>query len=444
MKNDILKGKVVDYTHDGKGIVKVDNIPFFIKDVIINEEITFVVTKFKKKFGFGKVIEVLEKSDSRVTPKCEFFQQCGGCQLQHMNYEEQVSFKKAKVLNAFSKYATKLDNLDFIENKDPFYYRNKLSIPFGASNAIFVGLYRENSNNIIKIDKCIIQDEMINDSLSVIVEELNKFNPSIYDKFNNNGYLRQLVIKKACSTNQLLLGFVVNDTKYDGYLDQIVSNITDRLSSIKTVVINFNKEPNNVILGKNSYVLKGLGYVEDKIDDIVFNISINSFYQVNYKQMINLYNKAIAFADISRDEVVLDAYCGIGTISLLMAKHAKKVVGVDIVSSAIKDAKNNCNNNGINNVSFVRDDVEKYMTDNKETFNCVIIDPPRKGCSPYFLDSLIVLNPEKIIYISCDVATQARDIKILCENNYQIVEACSVDMFSQTHHIENVVSLRKK
>lgn len=442
MQELIFKAKVVDYTHDGKGIVRYNDIPIFVKGVLIGELVEVEITKLKKKYGFGKVLEIVERSEKRTEPLCPVYGACGGCQIQHLNYEEQVSFKKNKIKNAFYKNANlKIGNVNFISNPQEFYYRNKISIPLQKKQGIELGFYKQNTNDIVSIDKCYIQEDTINQILSKLKVLLNEQPVSIYNKNNNKGYLRQIVLRSSKTNKQVLLGFVVNANKYHGELDWLIEQISNSFGEIKGILINFNTTKNNVILGEDNLLVYGASSIIDNINDLKFEISLNSFYQVNHDQMINLYDKALALADFKKNDVILDAYCGVGTIGIYASKQVKKVIGVDIVASAIANAKSNAQLNDINNVEFVCDDVEKYMLSNTDKFDGVILDPPRKGCSPSFLESLIELKPRKIVYIACDVATQARDVKILIDNGYRIKSMCGVDMFSQTYHVENIVVL---
>lgn len=443
MKNKVFEEQVIDYTHDGKGVVKYDNYPIFVKDTIIGEEVSIKIIKWKKKYGFGRCLDIIKQSPGRVKPKCSYFKRCGGCQLQFMSYPFQKEFKIRKLKNAFSKQGINLEEIEFIENKYPLYYRNKLSIPLTVSDGmISAGLYKENSNDIIPIDQCIIQDDNINELLNKVVNLLNKYQVSTYDKTTNKGYLRQLVMRSSMNTKQVLLGFIVNETKYSNKLVDVIKEL-EKEKLIKSIVINFNTRKDNVILGDTNHIIYGDGFIQDEINDLKFNISLNSFYQVNTKQMNNLYLKAIEMAKLNKDDRVLDAYCGVGSISCYLSKYVNQVVGVDIVKSAINNALENKVLNNLTHVDFYCDDVNSFLSKNQNKFNVVFLDPPRKGCSEDFLKKLIDMNPHKIVYIACDPATQARDIKKLQEHNYTLENICAVDMFSQTYHIESIAILKK-
>lgn len=443
MKNKIFEGKVVDYTHDGKGVVKYDNYPIFVKDTIIDEEVNVKIVKWKKKYGFGRCLDVIKSSSGRIQPECPYFKRCGGCQLQFMAYPLQKEFKIRKLKNAYSKQGINLENIEFIENQHPFYYRNKLSIPLTmVNNEISAGLYKENSNDIIPIKQCLIQDDNINELLNKVVNLLNKYQINIYDKNTNKGYLRQLVMRSSMNTKQVLVGFIVNEQKYSNKLIEVIKEL-EKEELIKSIVINFNTRKDNVILGDTNLIVYGDGFIQDEINGLKFNISLNSFYQVNTNQMNKLYLKAIEMAQLNKDDIVLDAYCGVGSISSYLSKYVAQVVGVDIVESAISNALENKVLNNLANIAFYCDDVNLFLSKNHNKFNVVFLDPPRKGCSEEFLNKLIEMNPHKIVYIACDPATQARDIKKLQEHNYKFENICAVDMFSQTYHTESIVVLSK-
>ena len=442
MKNTVIVERVVDYSHDGKGIVKKDGIPIFVKDVLLNELVEVKIIKWKNKFGYGKVLKVIEESLQRIKAPCKYNLQCGGCQLQIMNYQEQLKFKCNKIKNAFNKQKIYFDQIEIIANEQPFNYRNKLAIPLNNNERVYAGLYRENSNDIIEIDNCLIQKEIINTVLNKIIGLLNKYTINIYDKVTHKGFLRQIVIKTSNDEQRVLVVFVVNQSNYQNELDQVIDELVVSCQKIKGVIINFNSDMTNVILGNENKTVYGRDNIIDIVNDYHFQISTNSFYQVNALQMNELYIKACQMADLQATDIVLDSYCGIGTISLYVSKYVKQVVGVDIVKSAIDDAKKNKQHNSINNVTFVCQDTSIFFNNNNLVFDCLFVDPPRKGCSQKFLDDIVKNRPKKIIYIACDPATQARDIKYLIDNNYVIGGQCAVDMFSQTYHVENIVSLK--
>lgn len=443
MKNKIFTGTIIDYTHDGKGVIKYENYPIFVKDTIIDEEVKVKIVKWKKKYGFGRCLEIISPALKRIEPPCPYFQRCGGCQLQFMAYDLQQDFKIKKIKNALYKQGIKFEKIDFIANEQSFNYRNKLSIPLiKENNIISAGLYQENSNEIIPIKQCLIQDDNINQLLEIIVSLLNKYQIDIYDKKTNKGYLRQLVMRSSIINSEVLVGFVVNEDTYSNKLDALIDELKNN-DLVTSIIINYNTRKDNVILGEHNYLAYGKRFIKDTINGLSFNISLNSFYQVNTQQMNKLYLKAIELASLNKDDIVLDAYCGVGSISCYISKYVKEVIGVDIVKSAIDNAIENMHLNNLNNLKFYCDDVNEFMSKHSNKLDVVFLDPPRKGCSIDFLDKLVETNPQKIVYIACDPATQARDIKYLQEFGFVIKEMCAVDMFSQTYHIESICVLTK-
>ncbi|WP_423364587.1 23S rRNA (uracil(1939)-C(5))-methyltransferase RlmD [Mycoplasma sp. P36-A1] len=440
----IIDAEVIKYDEKGKGIIIDNNIPITIPNAIVSEKVKVKINKISKKNGYGEIIDILRESKDRVSSKCKYSDKCGGCNLLHMSEMSQKEFKIEKVKEAFNKFDIKIKDISYIKNDNPFGYRNKLSLPLlRVKDKIEVGLYKEYSNEIIPIKECIIQEKIINVLLKSVVDVLNIHNVSVYNQEKQSGYLRQIIIKSSKANNQLLLGFVVNDTKYTNKLDIVIKQLLVDNNNIKSIVINFNDKNTNVILGEKNQIVYGTGYIIDTVNNLDFKISLNSFYQVNANQMNNLYLKAIQMANLNNEDIVLDAYCGVGTISTYISKTVKKVVGVDIVPSAIKDANNNKLINNITNVEFVCSDVNDYMLENHNLFNKIILDPPRKGATKEFLDIVLKMQVNKIVYIACDVNTQARDVAYLIQNGFKVDKVCAVDLFSQTFHIENIVLLTK-
>lgn len=446
MKNEIFKSEVIDYTHDGQAVVKYDDKPIFVKNGVVGEEVEVEITKMNKKYGFGKIINYVSSSSQRAEYSCPYFNQCGGCQIQHLCDDEQATFKQNKIINAYHKYAhldVKID--DFIEASEVG-YRNKLSLPLAINSKkeTYAGLYRLNSNEIIRIDKCLIQNDMINDVMDSLVKLINENNISIYSKKSHKGLLRHLVFRYSKQNNELLIGFVINDRRYLNQFEHITNEIVKQYDCIKSVVVNFNYKHDNVILGRKTIPIYGQHYIMDKINDYTFQISLNSFFQVNTYQTSKLINKAIEMANLNENDIVLDAYCGVGSIGINFANSVKKVIGVDNVQEAINDAKLNKSINQIKNIEFECMDVQEYMVTNKNKFSAVVLDPPRKGCSIEFLNAIVDVKPKKIVYISCDVSTQARDVSFLLEQGYVLKNVVGVDMFKHTYHVETIALLERK
>lgn len=443
-KNDEVISIITDYTHDGLGIFKIDNFPLFIEDVIVGEKVKAKIIKIKKNLGYAKVLEILEKSPKRV----EVNEKTSGANLLHMNYSEQLRFKTEKVKNIINKLVSdkNITVRPTIGMKNPYNYRNKSVVPIQKDgNVIKMGYYRPRTHDVVDIKNCSIQYQEHNILINKLREIIKKLNISIYDEKFNKGDLRHIMFRTNSTKTEIMIGII--STKKFKKIEEFVEEILKIDTRIKSIVLNINSKNTNVIFGEKTEVLYGNEYIVDKLDDIQFNISLKSFYQVNPIQTKILYKKAIELADFSKEDTIIDAYCGIGTISLFVAKKVKKVYGIEVVEQAIKNAKENAKNNNINNVEFIlgkSEDIIKDLLKKDIILNGVIVDPPRKGCEESFLKDLSSLNISKIVYISCNPATLARDIEILNKLGYKCNEIQPVDMFPGTHHVECVTLLTRR
>ena len=442
-----LIGTCVDYTYDGKGIVKKDNKVVFVDGVIKGEEVEIEIVYESKNQTLGKLLKILKPSSERVKPFCPLAKDCGGCALQHMSYKKQLEFKTEHVqdcINKFSKLDIKVNSCLGMDN--PFNYRNKSQVPFSMNKKeICYGFYKQDSHKIVQMDTCAIQTTDADDILKTFKELLKRYRLSAYEEDKRKGIFRHVLIKKGFSTNQIMVVLITNTNSFPNR-KELVKELIKKHPSIKTVVQNINTRDTNVILGEKEIVLYGSGYIEDILLGVRFKISSKSFYQVNPIQTATLYSKAIELANLKPTDRVLDTYCGIGTIGLIASKNVNEVIGVEIVSDAIKDAKSNARLNNINNVNFVLEDASKFMVDFSkvnEKIDVVFVDPPRKGCDDKFLSSIMRLSPNRIVYISCNPSTLARDLHILKEK-YNITQIQPVDMFPHTFHIETIASLELK
>lgn len=447
-KNEYIDATCIDYTHDGQGIVKVDGFPVFVKNMLVGEKGKIKVIKVVKNYAVGRLIELYETSEYRCEPRCPLFKQCGGCHLQHLSLKGQQLFKTKRVKDTLERIGKCNVSVNpCLMMDDPWYYRNKVQVPVGmAEGHIVTGFYKQHSNDIVAMDHCFIQNDDSNALVKRTRELLEECHEVPYDKVKRTGNIRHILVKYANTNKELMLVLIIYKDQIKN-IDYIVKTLKNEFKNLKTVVLNLNKRHDNVILGDEVRVIDGDGFIEDVLLGNTYRISTQSFYQVNPIQVEHLYSKAIEYAELDKDDVVIDAYCGIGTISLSMAKYVKKVYGVEIVSQAIVDAKNNASRNNINNVEFTCQDAGEFMVEmakNNKQIDVVMVDPPRKGCSQVFLDQLLTLAPKKVVYISCDVATQARDILYLSEHGYKAVLCQPVDMFPHSHHIENIVKLVKE
>lgn len=438
-KNDRLTGVCVDYTHEGQGIVKVNDFTFFVKNVLIGEEVEFIITKLNKNYGYGKCSRILKQSLERVEPFCPYYGKCGGCQLQHLSYQEQLSFNHNLVQNNINKIGgLDINVMDTLACSHTKAYRNKAQFPLRVNEQdVQVGFYRIHSNDIIDMDCCAIQSDLINSIMSDVKDILKQ------EAFHND--FRHLLIKHAFYTNEVMVVLITRKRKVKN-LNILVNGLVEKHAEIKSVIQNVNTRNDNVILGDEEYTLYGKGNIIDSLNDLKFMIASKSFYQVNPEQTKRLYETAIEFADIDQNDTVIDLYCGVGTISLFLARQAKKVIGIEIVEAAIENAKENAKMNNIENVEFVCSDAAtyaNYLAKQKMQPDIVVVDPPRKGCDEITLNSIVMMNPKKIVYVSCNPATLARDLKILESKGYHTEKIQPCDMFPNSFHVETVVLMSK-
>ncbi|GIO22824.1 23S rRNA (uracil(1939)-C(5))-methyltransferase RlmD [Oceanobacillus sp. J11TS1] len=444
-KNEQITITIEDLTHEGNGVGKVDGYPLFIPNTLPGEEAVIKVVKANKKFGFGKLLELKTTSPERIEPTCHVH--CGGCQLQHMSYALQLKMKQDQVHNVMKKVAH-LEHVPvhpIIGMEEPSHYRNKIQIPVDEKNGeLIMGYYQKRSHRIIENqDTCQIHDHATNEVLPFIRQLMNKYGVTAYDETSHRGQLRHIMIRTGHYTNEMMVVFVTRTAKLPGK-EQIIEELTNKFPFIRSIVQNINDQRTNVILGKKTNVLWGTAYIHDKIGDLTFAISPKSFYQVNPVQTKILYDKALEYAKIDEDDIVIDAYCGIGTISLFLAQKAKKVYGIEVVPEAIEDAKKNAERNGIDNVEFTVGQAEKVMPVWKQEGlnpDVIVVDPPRKGCDPDFLEAMIAMEPKRIVYVSCNPSTLARDLRILEDGGYETKEVQPVDMFPNTGHVETITWL---
>lgn len=438
-KNDILIGRCVDYTYEGLGIVKVNDFVFFMNNVLQGELVEFIVTKVQKTYAYGKVKTIIEPSKNRVEALCPYNNQCGGCQIMHMNKEEQLLFKTNIVANNMEKIGgLQLEVKPTIGCAHQFEYRNKAQFPISIQDRVAMGFYRLHSNDIIDMNSCMIQSELINKIMYKVKQLLNEY--------PTEDVFRHLLIKHAYATNEVMVVFIAR-SKRISVLETIIHELTTSFSEIKSVILNVNTRKDNVILGDKEYLYYGEDKIYDILDGLKFSISSRSFYQVNPVQTKVLYETALSYANITKEDKVIDLYCGVGTISLFLARKAKQVIGIEIVDAAIEDAKQNALLNNIDNVEFVCSDAGTYakrLVEQNEQVDVIVVDPPRKGCDELTIESIVTMNPKKVVYVSCNPATLARDIKRFKDYGYECNEVQPVDMFPNSYHVECVCALERK
>ena len=448
-KNDLVTLEIEDCGIDGEGIGKADGFTVFVKDAVIGDTVTAKIIKAKKNYGYGRLMEVLKPSPYRVKPKCEFARQCGGCQLQALSYDQQLVFKTNKVKGHLERIGgfTDIPMEPIIGMDELFHYRNKAQFPVGRNKEgkIVTGFYAGRTHNIIENRDCALGVAENKEVLDRVIAHMEKYEIEPYNEATGKGLVRHVLIRYGYFTKEVMVCLILNGNKIPK--EELLVKSLCEIPGMTSITINVNKKRSNVILGEEICLLWGQEYITDRIGDISYQISPLSFYQVNPMQTQKLYAKALEYADLHGQETVWDLYCGIGTISLFLAQKAKFVRGVEIVPAAIENAKENAKLNGLENTEFFVGKAEEVLPreykKNGVYADVIVVDPPRKGCDETLLETMIEMNPERIVYVSCDSATLARDLKYLCERGYELRKVCPVDQFGMTVHVETVVLLSK-
>ena len=448
-KNKEYVVDIVDIGQGGVGIGKYEGFTVFVEGGLIQDKVKVRINKSKKNYAVGDIVEIIEKSPFRVDRICsDDLKDCGGCQIQELDYNKQLELKTNEVKQVISRIG-KLENVEIHETigmQSPCRYRNKAQFPIQNINgSTAIGFYKKKSHDVIPTDMCVIQHDINDKIIKIIKTYIQAYNVSIYNEKTHTGVLRHLVTKVGFTTNEVMVVLVANGTNLP-HLNELASVLKENIPGFKTLVLNVNKAKTNVILGKENKVIYGNGKINDYIGDLVFEISPLSFFQVNPVQTEVLYNKALEYAELKENDTVFDIYCGIGSISLFLAQKATKVYGIEIVEDAIKDAKINAKLNNLNNVEFYvgkAEEVVPKMYSEGKTANVVVVDPPRKGCDEKVLDTIVSMKPDRVVYVSCNPSTLARDLAYLDERGYKCVEIQPVDMFPHTMHVETVAKLRR-
>ena len=448
-KNQYIDVTFEDLTHEGDGVAKVDGYPLFVPYGLPGEQAKVKVVKTRKNFGFGKLIELYEESEHRITPPCDIFFQCGGCQLQHMTYERQLQMKQKQVQDVMRKIAHMPDVPvhPTIGMENPWDYRNKVSIPVGKRDGkVITGFYQKRSHNIIDMESCPVQHPQNDKLIQAMADIFDELGIEPYDEQTHRGVIRHVVVRTGQHTNEMMV-VLVTRTKDLPKKEKLIEKIKAIDPDVKSIVHNINTKKTNVIMGPESKTIWGNDTITDQIGDLTFEIGAHSFYQINPEQTEKLYGKALEYAQLSGSETVVDAYCGIGTISLFLAQHAKKVYGVEVVPQAVDNAKDNAKRNRLPNTEFYVGQAEKVMPwwyAQGLRPDVIVVDPPRKGCDEDLLQAMVGMEPERIVYVSCNPSTLARDLKYLNEAGYEAKQIQPVDMFPQSSHIECVCEIVKK
>ena len=460
-KNDIVTVEITDIGVSGEGIGHVDGYTLFIKDAVIGDVVEAKVMKAKKNYGYARLMKVITPSEYRVEPKCAFARRCGGCQIQEMSYDRQLVFKNQKIrgnlerIGGFTKDQIDTVMQPVVGMEHPFGYRNKAQFPFGTDkegNPI-TGFYAGRTHDIIANTDCALGVEQNKEILEIILQYMRENKIKSYDEKTGKGLIRHALIRYGFKTKEIMVCLVVNGKKLPK-AERLIEKLI-QIEGMTSITISPNTRRDNVIMGDSYEILWGQGYITDYIGNVKYQISPLSFYQVNPVQTEKLYGLALEYADLKGDETVWDLYCGIGTISLFLAQKAKQVYGVEIVPQAIDDAKENAKINAIDNAEFFVGKAEEVLPEyyaeyerehNGETAHAdvIVVDPPRKGCDETLLETIVKMQPEKVVYVSCDSATLARDLKYLCANGYEIKMCRGVDQFPQSVHVETVVLLSQQ
>jgi 23S rRNA (uracil1939-C5)-methyltransferase len=469
-KDDLLTVEITDIGNDGEGIGKIDGYTLFIKDAVIGDKVKAKIMKAKKNYAYAHLEEVITPSKDRVKPRCPIARQCGGCQIQNMSYESQLKFKQSKVRNNIVRLGgfdeKEIDSImePIIGMDDPFKYRNKAQFPVGKdkNGKIVTGFYAGHSHNIIPNTDCIIGVPDNKEILEIIIAHMEKNHIEPYDEVTGKGLVRHILIRKGFVSGQLMVCLVINyknknntESIYIKNQDELISKLSS-IDGMTSISVSINTEKTNVIMGTEIHTIWGQDTIKDTLCGLEFNISPLSFYQVNPVQTEKLYGQAIEYAGLTGNETVWDLYCGIGTITLSMSKKAKQVYGVEIIPQAIDDANDNAARNNISNAKFYVGKAEEVLPDfyEKESEkdsssnalhpDVIVVDPPRKGCDQMCLDTMLKMAPNRIVYVSCDSATLARDLRILCDGGYKLEHVRPCDMFPMSVHVETVCLLSKK
>lgn len=448
-KNDIVQAEIVDISTDGRGIGKtVNNFTVFIPEAAVGDVVMVKLLKIGKNYAFGKIETIVSQSPNRIVPNCDVFNRCGGCSFRHITYESELKIKHGYVKNNLKRIGgIDIDIPPVYPSPDIDHYRNKAQYPIGidTNGDVNIGFYAKRSHRLIGESFCKLQPEYFGDIVEAVKDFIIKNDLSVYDEVTNKGLFRHLFIRQATTTNEVMVCFVINGNSVP-MSDLLVEKLLKINKNISSITVNINKNKTNVILGKKGHILYGKNHITDQLCGLTFDISALSFYQVNHDSAENLYSIAAEMADLKGNEILVDLYCGTGTIGLTMADKVKMLIGVDVVPDAIKNAIQNAKQNHIDNAWFICGDA-KFATAKLKSQqlspDIIVLDPPRKGCDQEVLQQISMMQPKKIVMISCDSATLARDLKALTNFGYTLQKVQPVDMFPRTYHVECVVLMSR-
>ena len=445
-KNGIYEATICDYTAEGQGIAKIEGCAVFVPNAIRGEKCNIRIEKVGKTWASGKITEILEKSPHRVNRECPVAKLCGGCDFWHMDYEEETALKADRVRQALNRIGGEsFEEISILSAPTCYGYRNKAQYPVSVKKGrAYAGFFRAGTHQVVENEKCLILPPEMDQVKDLVIDYVNQYRVTVYDETTGKGLLRHIYVRRGAVSKEVLVCLAVNGRKLPR-----VEALIERLKKVPgfaTLVLSVNTKKGNTVLGDEFITLYGPGYIEDTLCGLTFQLSPRSFYQVNHHQAQRLYDAAITQAEITKDDTVLDLYCGVGTITLAMAKAAGRVIGVEVVEQAVQDAKENARRNGITNAEFICGDAGKAALELEEKgirADVVVVDPPRKGLNSDAIEALCRFAPRRIVYVSCDPATLARDVALLKERGYAVKNAQAADLFPRCAHVESVVCLTR-
>ena len=446
-KNEIYEARIVDYTADGQGVAKIEGCAVFVANGVVGDFCKIAILKANKTWALGKITQVIEKSPHRINRECPVAKLCGGCDFWHMTYEEECRLKADRVKQNLNRLAgANLEEIPILSAPTCYGYRNKVIFPVGNSkNKACAGFYRAGSHQIVENEGCRIGFPEADTVKKAVLDYMNQYRVSAYDEAAHKGLVRHIFVRQGAVSKQLLVCLCINGTSLP-HPDALLQRL-QKIPGFTTLVLSINKKQGNTVLGEENKTLYGPGYIEDTLCGLTFRISAQSFYQINHHQAELLYEAAIAQGQITKEDLVLDLYCGVGTITLAMAKAAKKVIGVEVVAEAVADARENAKRNGIENAEFFCGDAGKAALELESRGikpDVVVVDPPRKGLNTDAIEGICQMAPRRIVYVSCDPATMARDVAIFKERGYRLLSAQAADLFPRCAHVESVVCLSRQ
>ena len=444
VKNEIYEAEICDYTAEGQGVAKIEGCAVFVPNAIVGERCRIRIEKVGKTWAAGKITELLEKSPHRINRECPVAKLCGGCDFWHMDYEEETRLKADRVRQCLNRIGgEQLEALPILSAPTCYGYRNKAQYPVSSKKGrTFAGFFRAGTHQVVENERCLILPEETDTVKKIVIDYVNHYRITAYDEATHKGLLRHIYVRRGAVSEQVLVCLVVNGRKLP-HADDLIRRL-QAVPGFTTLVLSVNTKPGNAVLGEEFITLHGPGYIEDTLCGLQFRLSPRSFYQVNHHQAQRLYEAAIAQAGITKDDLVLDLYCGVGTITLAMAKAAGKVIGVEVIEQAVRDAEDNTRRNGIENAEFFCGDAGKAALELEAKGihpDVIVVDPPRKGLNGDTIEALHRMSPRRIVYVSCDPATLARDVALLKERGYALQSAQAADLFPRCAHVESIVCL---